>query len=266
MANRNKDEAIAELQRLIGDISHLAGQRRFSAEHTNWLMRALSLLEDVFGRNSRYFTSFSSLRSQNTGTMLAGGLFDPDGPDIAASFERQHQEAYRQQLDTAKGILQASLTKLESASDMDILYEGRDTPPESSQLIKIINLAEFKLRKVIHETPTNEKQIQDAFENLLVGADVSYSREADRIEYSSKAYQPDFTFAKIGLAVDVKFCGRDGREKEIISEINDDVLAYQTKYPNVFFVVYDTGFIRDIDRFSASFQEHEKVVVRVVKH
>ena len=266
MKKWNKENAISELRELIDEIPKLAGQRRFSGPHSEWLMRTLSISEDVFGMNSRYYRTIASLRWQNTGTMLAGGLLDPDGPDIAASIERQHQEAYKQQLDTAMGILRASLKELERATDIDSLYMGKDTPPESSQLIRIINLAEFKLRKVIHNTPSNEKQIQEGFESLLVGADIPYSRESERIEYSSKTYQPDFTFEKIGLAIDVKFCAREGREKEIISEINDDVLAYQTKYPNVLFVVYDTGYIRDVDRFAASFEEHGKVIVRVVKH
>lgn len=266
MADWEKDVAIAELEALIAQIPSLARERRLSGPHSEWLMRTLSMLESVFGRNSRYYGSIASLPWQNTGTMFAGGLLDPDGPDIAASFERQHQEAYRQQLDTARGILQAALAELSRTQDLDSLYQGKDTPPESSQLIRIINLAEHKLRKAIHDTPENEKQVQDAYESILIGADIPYSRESERIEYSSKTYQPDFTFDKISLAIDVKFCGRSGREKEIISEINDDVLAYQTKYANVFFVVYDTGFIRDIDRFSRSFEEHDNVIVRVVKH
>ena len=31
-------------------------------------------------------------------------------------------------------------------------------------------------------------------------------------------------------------------------------------------VVYDLGFIRDIDRFVATFQENERVIVRLIKH
>ena len=266
MSDWARVEAVAELQDLANLIPGLANEKRMSAAHSEWLMRTLALLEDVFGRNSRYFRSIAGLPWQKIGTMYVGGLLDPDGPDYGASLERQHQEAYRQQLGTAAGILQAALVELERTSDIDSLYEGKDTPPESSQIIHIINLAERKLRKAIHEAPANEKQVQDVFENLLIGADIPYSRESERIEYSSKTYQPDFTFDKIGLAIDMKFCGRDDREKEIISEINDDVLAYQTKYPNVLFIIYDMGFIRDIDRFSQGFEDHEGIVVRVVKH
>jgi hypothetical protein len=64
----------------------------------------------------------------------------------------------------------------------------------------------------------------------------------------------------------VKLSGRAGREKEIIAEMNDDILAYKAKYGNILFVVYDVGFIRDVDRFVSQFEQHEGVLVRVIKH
>lgn len=44
------------------------------------------------------------------------------------------------------------------------------------------------------------------------------------------------------------------------------ILAYKQKYRNMFFVVYDLGFIRDVEKFGSHFEETEGVVVRVVKH
>ena len=35
----------------------------------------------------------------------------------------------------------------------------------------------------------------------------------------------------------------------IISEMNDDIISYQTKYGNLLFVIYDIGNIRDVSRF-----------------
>jgi len=104
------------------------------------------------------------------------------------------------------------------------------------------------------------------FETLLVGADIAHERETDSIVYSSKTYIPDFTFPTIGLAVELKLCNRPDREKEIIAEINDDIIAYKTKYRNLVFAVYDLGYIRDMDRFSQAFEASEGVIVRVVKH
>ena len=63
---------------------------------------------------------------------------------------------------------------------------GRTRRPNRA-ITKVIHLAETKLRKVIRSTPKNEKEVQDAFETLLIGADIPHSREADRIEYSSGA-------------------------------------------------------------------------------
>ncbi len=100
----------------------------------------------------------------------------------------------------------------------------------------------------------------------MVGADIAFDREAESIVYSTKTYRPDFTFRPIDLAVDFKLCSHGSREKEIIAEINDDILAYRTKYGNMFFAVYDLGFIRDIERFSATFEANDGVIVRVVKH
>ena len=60
--------------------------------------------------------------------------------------------------------------------------------------------------------------------------------------------------------------GHPRREKELIAEINDDILAYKTKYRNLIFIIYDLGYIRDVDRFAEAFEASEGVIVRVVKH
>jgi hypothetical protein len=261
-----KETAISELETLINQIDSLKARRRFSADHTEWLMKIITFLEEVFGVASIYYGNLRVLPWQRTGTIITDPLRDPEGMNFAASIERQHQEAYRESLDTAKGILRAALDQLRRAENIDSLYQGKDTPPESSIILKVINIAERKLRKVIHQAPAQEKEVQDAFEGLLIGADIQYSRETERIEYSSKSYVPDFVIDRIDLAIEIKLCAREGREKEIISEINDDILAYQTKRSNLFFIVYDTGYIRDVDRFMASFEQNDKVIVRVVKH
>jgi hypothetical protein len=134
-------------------------------------------------------------------------------------------------------------------------------------IMRLINFAEQSLRKVMRTKPESEKDVQDCFENLLVGGDIPYKRETDTVEYSSKVYIPDFTIPKINLAIELKLCNRQGREKEIIAEINDDILGYGKRFGNLLFVVYDLGFVRDLERFTSTFQEHnDTVVVLVVKH
>lgn len=267
MKSWTKEEALTELEHIFQEIPNLSKVRAYSAEHAHWLTKALIFLEEVFGRDSRYYVNFSSLSWRETSSFIFGGPGDPEGswnPQLA--IEKRHHKVYLRDLDFTKGLLQAALDQLKQTKDIKSLYEGKNTPPESSAILKIIDIGERKLRKAIREKPSKERDVQDAFENLLIGSDIPYSRETGSIEYSEKTYTPDFTFDKISLATEIKFCGKENRLKEIIAEINDDILAYQTKYSNLFFLVYDLGFIRDIDRFIESFEVNKNIIVRVVKN
>jgi len=65
-------------------------------------------------------------------------------------------------------------------------------------------------------------------------------------------------------ALEIKLC-KPGREATIIAEINDDILAYKTKYKNQIFLVYDLGGISDEARFRGDLETHGALVL-VVKH
>ena len=258
--------AVDELTALVADIQKLELESRMSATHTRWLTRVLRVLEQVFGKKSRYFLSVAGLSWAESSSFMFGGPGDPEGswnPQVA--IERRHQQAYVRQLDMAKGLLLGSIDDIQR-SGIENVYDGKNTPPESSAIMKVLTLVERKLRKSVHGSPEKEREVQDAFETLLIGADVSYTRETDSIIYSSKTYTPDFSFEPIDLALELKFCNRTDREKQIIAEINDDILAYKSKYGNLIFGIYDLGYIRDVDVFSGSFESQEGVVVRVIKH
>jgi arsenate reductase-like glutaredoxin family protein len=261
-----QDLAADELRALITEIPQLREGQRFSANHSRWVTRTLAILEQVFGQNSRYYLSFAALTWQEESSFIFGGPSDPEGSwNPQAAVERRHHQAFLRHLEAGCGFLQAALEDLERRG-IAAIYDGKDTPAESSALVKIIKLAERKLRKAVRDKPDREKQVQDAFETLLVGADIHHERETDSIIYSSKTYTPDFSFRFIDLALELKLCSRADREKEIIAEINDDILAYKTKYRNLIFVVYDLGFIRDVDRFTETFENIDGVIMRVVKH
>jgi len=251
---------------LATQAEELKAHARNSSDHIQWLAKTRRFLREVFGDNSEYYETFCSLSFKQGGTFTVGGPAHPgESADPQRGVKRIHQEAYVEHLEVAKGLLLAAKEEL-SISEIEEVYKGKDTPPEASLLMKIFSTIEYKLRKLIRDTPDNEKVIQDALENLLIGADISYSRETDSIEYSSKTYTPDFSISKADLAIECKFCGRAGREKEIIAEINDDILAYKTKYGNILFVVYDIGKIRDVERFVVHFESQEGVIVKVIKH
>jgi hypothetical protein len=123
-----------------------------------------------------------------------------------------------------------------------------------------------KFRIFFQEEPKGEKDVQDNFERLLIGSDFTYTREKERVTYSTKTYIPDFVLNNLSLALEIKICNRDGKEKEIISEINDDILAYNSKYKNSMFVIYDIGQIRDVEQFKSSFKIYDNVIITVIKH
>jgi hypothetical protein len=262
MAKWSQDDARAEIYRLAEAVTELQGELPHSAKHTHWLLVTRQFLEEVFGAASIYFVSFVRIRWTYSGTMAVHSqeLFRPGSTQA-----RYDRPVFLNALSQAMGILTAAADELER-KDIQEVYKGKDTGPEASLILRIINLAEVKLRKTIRTKPTKEREVQDVFENLLIGADIPYSRETDSIEYSSKTYTPDFTVSKADLAIEIKLATKADHEKEFIAQINDDILAYRTKYGNLFFVVYDCGFIRDTDRFVSSFETQGAVYVRVVKH
>lgn len=182
--------------------------------------------------------------------------------------EKRQREAYVNDLETAKGLIEAGI-ELIKQKGIEAVYEGKDTTKETSEILKVESLIENSLRKAIIKTPTKESEVNDSLQTLFIGAglDQNFTREKEHIIYSSKTYVPDFVFKRISTTVETKFCDKVGRDKEIIAEINDDIVAYKTAYSNLIFVVYDTGgVIRNVDEFKGSIEKQEFVTVKVIKH
>lgn len=259
----SREWAIGKLQELIDEIERLRNTVARSEEHTKWLTNALYLTEEVFGRRSRIYLSLAHLPWYRTGS------FRLEYSSTAEGYEEQvravHHRAYLEQLDTAKGLLEAGIDAI-IVYGIDKVHETEDTSKDVGEAITLIDLAQNKLRKTMRTAPQEEKEVQDKFEDALISVDFKYLRDQEAITYSSKSYRPDFTFPGIDTALEIKLCNRAGREKDIIAEINDDILAYKSKYPNIIFLVYDVGHIRDIDRFKADIESQDRVIVLVIKH
>lgn len=261
--NIPQEQATKKLQEMVNEIESLKTSVAFSEAHTKWLSNTLYLTEKVFGRRSRIYLNLANLAWHKKGEFLLDSYYDVE--EFNEELRKVHHEAYLESLDTGKGLLESGIDVINTYG-IDGAYESKDTSKEVGEIIRILDLAQSKLRKTMRDMPDMEGEVQDKFEASLIAADIKYLREQERIVYSSKAYQPDFTFPGIDTALEIKLCNREGREKEIISEINDDVVAYKTRYPNIIFLVYDVGHIRDVDRFKEGIESQDGVIVVVVKH
>ena len=141
---------------------------------------------------------------------------------------------------------------------------------KSNEIDNLKNFLQVNIRKVIFEKPENEYKVQNAVEQLLIGRGFSkgidYDRETGRVKVSSKEVIPDFIFPKLDLALEVKLCRDKAKLKKIIDEINADIQAYDKKYGNLLFVVYDFGFIRDEAEFKNGLDNVRNISVIIIKH
>ena len=63
-----KETALSELKDLTEYTAHLSERYPFCAEHTRWMARTSTCLEEVFGLRSRYYLAFCAYRWQFKGS------------------------------------------------------------------------------------------------------------------------------------------------------------------------------------------------------
>lgn len=143
-----------------------------------------------------------------------------------------------------------------------------DLPAEKAESLK--NFFEANLRRAIFATPTQEREVQNAIEQLLIGRGLTkgldYDRETGRVKVSIKEVVPDFILPKLSLAIEVKLAKSDSKAKAIVDEINADIQAYGRAYSRLLFIVYDLGTIRDTLEFTRDLESVGGVEAIVVKH
>lgn len=127
-----------------------------------------------------------------------------------------------------------------------------------------------RLRSAIFRPPKDEREIQDAVEQLLIGRGLQkgedYDREVGRVKISVKEVVPDFILMNLDLGLELKFVNSAARVKEVVDEINADIAAYSKRYRTLLFIVYDLGHIRDELEFRRDLERSGNVSVIVVKH
>ena len=160
------------MERSLKEIERLKKEYSYSPHHTKWLSDTLYLLEDIFGRNSRIFLMLAGLDCR-----FKGGFYT-DMFSMDQELQRREKIAYLEQIGIAKGLISSGIQQIRNKGVKSV-YEGKDTPPESSEIIKILSLINNKLRKVIRNPPLHEIEIQNALENLFIGANLygQFTRE-----------------------------------------------------------------------------------------
>lgn len=129
----------------------------------------------------------------------------------------------------------------------------------------LYDLIGMNLRAAMFEPPSREVQVQNALEVIFRARALNFRREGVTIPYSTRTFIPDFTFEDMDLALEVKLCKAGATESRLIEEINADIPAYQTRFSRVFFVVFDLGVIRDVERFKSGIEGNPDVRVLVIK-
>jgi hypothetical protein len=158
--------------------------------------------------------------------------------------------------------------KLETVSsqlDQMFAYLATKLNVVDQKIEEVLALIELNLRRSIYEVPKNEKEVKNALETIFRVREYDFLREKITIPYSSKYYIPDFVFEVFDLAVEAKLCNTEDKVKKLVDEINADIVAYQTKYKNAIFVIYDLGHIRDEQAFKSGIEGNPKVHVKIIK-
>lgn len=138
---------------------------------------------------------------------------------------------------------------------------------------KTVALRDFlqaRLRSAMFRPPEQERDVQDAMEQLLIGRGMQkgqdYDREVGRVKVSTKEVVPDFIVQSLSLAIELKLIKNAPRVKEVVDEINADIVAYSKGYRQLIFVVYDLGYIRDEIEFRHDLEKVGNTDVLVIKH
>jgi hypothetical protein len=169
MKKWSKEDAISAIDELIKQIAVVRQKGRGSQEHMRWLANTLRVLEEIFGSNSRYYQTLANFSWGHDGSMILHGW------DFDNMIEQKHQQAFYKKLNQAEGLLLSAKDQLD-VSDIKDVYEYDKKSSSANELVTIINLGEKKLRKLIRETPSREKDIQDKFEDLLIANDIEYAK------------------------------------------------------------------------------------------
>ena len=114
----------------------------------------ISFRRNLIVDNSRIYISFASLSWQPSGIFFARHY------EMERELEHKRFEAFQEQLQMAIGLHSSGIEQIKRKGVKNV-YEGKDTKPEASEIMKIHHLINTKLRKTVRDVPQGEKEVQD---------------------------------------------------------------------------------------------------------
>jgi len=114
--------------------------------------------------------------------------------------------------------------------------------------------------------PTNEKDVQDAIEDILNAIGIKFTRDREVAPIGPKAFKPDFIVEDLDLAIEVKLARDSHPAAAIQDELNADISAYRTKWKRLLVIIYDLGVIDDPYKMRKDNMQYFGVSVIIIKH
>jgi hypothetical protein len=213
------------IQKQIDQIDNLKAQERWSSDYKAWERKTASLLEKIFGVNSRQSKDFEKIN-------YSVSVFTSSTPDSV------FDDAFKGGLDDAKAILQSmaeELIEFNIKDDSEINNEISDNPYLFIiGLLEKFHLIARQLRSRHNQRQTlevnDEYDVQDLLHALLKVKFDDIRREEWTPNYAGGSARMDIFIKDLGIVIEVKKTRPSLRDKKIGEELIIDIAKYR-KHP-----------------------------------
>lgn len=149
-----------------------------------------------------------------------------------------------------------------------IVFSSEQSLDKRTELIRDVkHTINRTLRKAMGDKrPEKEDEVKKQINVILSAKDFMFKEEDPQYLFSVKRYRPDLTSDDMSIAIEVKLVNSKADVKRSVQEISEDIAPYRKKFRDVIFVIYDLGFIEDIQDYKIDFEKIEGVHVVIVKH
>jgi len=131
---------------------------------------------------------------------------------------------------------------------------------------KIKEAIDIGLRKSIDDREVSDESIiRDMIHGLLATAGYEFKKGTPRHKFSVKGFQPDLTSDSLSTAIEVKLIDSKGDVSKSVEGLSADIEPYKSKFKNILFVVYDLGFVSDVDEYCKDFEKIDGVDILIIK-